>query len=77
MPVRHHITQLFTGQMLFLMPNQQCQSTEGKLCDKKGRKKTYATCPIAEQMVEEHAEELAKPGIGANPSTTLWSPREW
>jgi len=22
-------TQLFTGQILFLMPNQQCQSTEG------------------------------------------------
>jgi len=29
----HHqqtITQLFTGRMLFLSPNQQCQSTEGK-----------------------------------------------
>ena len=24
------ITQFFTGRMLFLMPNQQCQSTEGK-----------------------------------------------
>jgi len=23
-------TQLFTGQMPFLSPNQQCQSTEGK-----------------------------------------------
>jgi len=26
---QHLITQLFTGQMLFLMPNQQRQSTEG------------------------------------------------
>jgi len=29
----HHastITQFFTGQMLFLTPNQHCQSTEGK-----------------------------------------------
>jgi len=24
----HLITQFFTDQMLFLMPNQQCQSTE-------------------------------------------------
>jgi len=24
-------TQLFTGQMPFLLPNQQCQSTEGKI----------------------------------------------
>jgi len=31
---RHHQqtnTQLFTGQMPFLSPNQQCQSTEGKI----------------------------------------------
>jgi len=30
---RHHQqtnTQLFTGRMPFLTPNQQCQSTEGK-----------------------------------------------
>ena len=26
-PVPHH--SIFTGRMLFLMPNQQCQSTEG------------------------------------------------
>ena len=26
-PTPHH--KIFTGQMLFLMPNQQCQSTEG------------------------------------------------
>jgi len=25
----HLITQVFTGRMLFLMPSQQCQSTEG------------------------------------------------
>jgi len=25
------ITQLFTGRMLFLTPNQQCQSTEGTM----------------------------------------------
>ena len=24
-------TQLFTGQTLFLLPNQQCQSTKGKI----------------------------------------------
>jgi len=27
-PSPHH--SIFTGRMLFLMPNQQCQSTEGK-----------------------------------------------
>ena len=27
----HLITQIFTGWMLFLMPNQQCQSTEAQL----------------------------------------------
>jgi len=27
-PTPHH--SIFTGRMLFLMPNQQCQSTEGK-----------------------------------------------
>jgi len=26
---QHFITQFFTGRMLFLAPNQQCQSTEG------------------------------------------------
>jgi len=29
MPVPHHL--FFTGRMLFLMPNQQCQSTEGNV----------------------------------------------
>ena len=29
LPCQHLITQFFTGQMLFLTPNQQCQSTEG------------------------------------------------
>jgi len=28
MPASHH--SIFTGRMLFLIPNQQCQSTEGK-----------------------------------------------
>jgi len=28
-PSQHLITQFFTGRMLFLTPNQQCQSTEG------------------------------------------------
>jgi len=28
-PHQHLITQLFTGQMLFLGPEKQCQSTEG------------------------------------------------
>jgi len=28
---RQNITQLFTGLMPFLSPNQQCQSTEGKV----------------------------------------------
>jgi len=27
-----HHPQFFTGQMLFLLPNQQCQSTEGNYC---------------------------------------------
>jgi len=26
---QHHITHIFTGQMLFLPPNQKCQSIEG------------------------------------------------
>ena len=29
-PCQHLITQIFTGQMLFLTPNQQHQSTEGR-----------------------------------------------
>jgi len=29
-PRQHLITQFFTGWSLFLMPSQQCQSTEGK-----------------------------------------------
>ena len=29
-PTTHH--SIFTGRMLFLMPNQQCQCTEGKCC---------------------------------------------
>jgi len=28
-PHQHLITQFFTGWMLFLLPNKQCQSTEG------------------------------------------------
>jgi len=28
-PCQHIIIQFFTGRMLFLMPKQQCQSTEG------------------------------------------------
>jgi len=30
-PCQHPTTQFFTGWMPFLPPNQQCQSTEGKL----------------------------------------------
>ena len=30
-PTPHH--SIFTGRMLFLTPNQQCQSTEGKTVD--------------------------------------------
>jgi len=30
-PCQHLITQLFTDWMLFLMPNQQCQSTQGNV----------------------------------------------
>jgi len=31
-PCQHHTTQFFTGRMPFLLPNQQCQSTEGNTC---------------------------------------------
>jgi len=31
-PCQHLITQFFTGWMLFLLPNQQRQSTEGTFC---------------------------------------------
>jgi len=30
-PHQHLITQFFTGRMLFLAPNRQCQSTEGTI----------------------------------------------
>ena len=33
----HHT--IFTGQMLFLTPNQQCQSTEGNFCTSKLKSK--------------------------------------
>ena len=32
-PRQYPITQFFTGRMLFLTPNQQCQSTEGNACE--------------------------------------------
>jgi len=31
-PHQHPITHFFIGRLLFLMPNQQCQSTEGIVC---------------------------------------------
>jgi len=31
LPRQHLITQFLAGQMLFLTPNQQCQSTEGRV----------------------------------------------
>jgi len=31
--LQHHTTQFFTGPMPFLPPNQQRQSTEGKITD--------------------------------------------
>ena len=36
-PTPHHT--IFTGQMLFLTPNQQCQSTEGNFCTSKLKSK--------------------------------------
>jgi len=33
LPLQDLVTQFFTGWMLFLMPNQQCQNTEGKPLD--------------------------------------------
>jgi len=30
-PDQHHIAQIFTGRMPFLMPRQQCQSIEGSI----------------------------------------------
>jgi len=32
-------TQFFTGRMPFLLPNQQCQSTEGKELDREDARK--------------------------------------
>jgi len=37
------ITHFFTGQMLFLMPNQQCQSTEGKVNIQQNNHKSQIT----------------------------------
>jgi len=34
-PTSHH--SIFTGRMLFLMPNQQCQSTEGNTKNRKNK----------------------------------------
>jgi len=31
--INHSVFTVFTGQMLFLTPNQQCQSTDGHLQD--------------------------------------------
>jgi len=30
---QHLIIQFFTGRMLFLTPNEKCQSTEDRICD--------------------------------------------
>ena len=44
-------TQLFTGRMPFLSPNQQCQSTEGKLLDPYIRNEDTGT-PLDGWMVQ-------------------------
>jgi len=41
---------LFTGRMLFLMPNQQCQSTEGKYSIYYGEAEKMAIGTISEEM---------------------------
>jgi len=39
------ITQFFTGQMFFLMPNQHCQSTEGNYYVQHGQLYSTKTLP--------------------------------
>ena len=53
---RHHQqtnTQLFTGRMPFLSPNQQCQSTEGKTSKRRHNKNapTLASCSFAKHRL--------------------------
>jgi len=48
-PTTHH--SIFTGQLLLLRPNQQCQSTEGRKVLKKSAKTTETpTSPTGENM---------------------------
>jgi len=41
MPAPHH--SIFTGRMLFLTSNQQCQSTEGPHSNNNNKKKLFKT----------------------------------
>jgi len=64
-PRQHRITQFFTGPILFLTPNQQCQSTEGTHM---GGKQTWNflhseinknhTCPSREPSVAWRLQHL-------------------
>jgi len=52
-PTPHH--SIFTRRMHFLMPNQQCQSTEGKQREnKKSQIKTIQINPLSSQMFSHH-----------------------
>jgi len=60
---QHLITQLFTGRMPFLPPNQQCQSTEGNLFGIRYKFLTYVSFSCAFStltlLVRRQEEQLA------------------
>jgi len=50
-PFQHPTTLFFTGQMPFLPPNQQRQSTEGSVSIKLRRNVTEASLAIADHLI--------------------------
>ena len=62
----HH--SIFTGRMLFLTPNQQCQSTEGKLPECSGRQQTQSECVCVRACGYRGAQRYGSSSVSATSS---------
>ena len=61
-PTPHH--SIFTGQMLFLTPNQQCQSTEGSVLKVKGILELKWRCFLGASLVRNGgSEDVVQPEL--------------
>jgi len=55
--LQHLITQFFTGRMLFMMPNQQYQSTEGNTSRLVRSITTTTTTTVLRPFFQDHLDE--------------------